>query len=146
VTQALGSHPERLVLRNEIADLPQLSLWIETCTRQDVPADVAFAVALCLEEAVVNIITHNGKTDRIEIAVELARERGTVTASVEDNGRAFDPTQVAPPVPATSLKEAKVGDLGVHLIRSFASEMRYQRDGDRNRLMLRFVEPADVTG
>jgi anti-sigma regulatory factor (Ser/Thr protein kinase) len=144
VTQATDS--QRLVLRNEIADLPQLSHWIESCTRRDVSSDVAFAVALCLEEAVVNIITHNGKTDRIEIAVELARERGAVTACVVDNGRAFDPTRVAPPAPAASLKEAKVGDLGIHLIRSFASEMRYQRDGDRNRLMLRFVESSDVAG
>jgi anti-sigma regulatory factor (Ser/Thr protein kinase) len=145
VTQATDSR--RLVLRNEIADLPQLSHWIETCTRQDVSSDLAFAVALCLEEAVVNIIMHNGRDgDRLEIAVELARECGAVTASVVDNGREFDPTRVAPPTRPASLKDAKVGDLGIHLIRSFASEMRYQRDGDRNRLMLRFVESGDVAG
>lgn len=147
MTQAVTSQPERLVLRNEMADLPQLSHWIEACTRRDMSSDVAFAVALCLEEAVVNIIMHNGKEgDRLEIAVELARERGAVTASVVDNGREFDPTRVAPPAPAASLTEAKVGDLGIHLIRSFASEMRYQRNGDRNRLMLRFVESREVAG
>jgi anti-sigma regulatory factor (Ser/Thr protein kinase) len=147
VTSAVTNQPERLVLRNEMADLPQLSHWIEAHTRQDMSSDVAFAVALCLEEAVVNIIMHNGREgDRLEIAVELARERGAVTASVVDNGREFDPTRVTPPTPATSLTEAKVGDLGIHLIRSFASEMRYQRNGDRNRLMLRFVESGEVAG
>lgn len=147
MTQTVASQPERLVLRNDLADLPQLSRWVEARTREDISSDIAFAVGLCLEEAVVNIIMHNARQDdRLEIAVELARERGAVTACVEDNGREFDPTRVAPPPPATSLKEAKIGDLGILLIRGFASEMRYQRDGDRNRLMLRFLEPSDVAG
>ena len=45
------------------------------------------------------------------------------------------------PVPATSLEEAKVGDLGIHLMRSFANGMDYERRDGRNRLTLRFVEP-----
>ena len=141
MTPAIDRQPQRLVLRNKFADLPQLSRWIETCTRQDVSSDVAFAVALCLEEAVVNIMMHGGK-DGLEITVELARERGALTARIEDNGREFDPTRVPAPAPATSLKDAKVGDLGIHLMRSFASEMRYGRSGDRNQLTLLFLEPG----
>jgi anti-sigma regulatory factor (Ser/Thr protein kinase) len=107
-----------------------------------VSSEVAFAVALCVEEAVVNIIMHGaGQGDRLEIAVELAREHGAVTARVEDNGRPFDPTRVPPPTPAASLKEAQIGNLGIHLMRSFANEMRYQRSGERNELMLRFLDP-----
>jgi anti-sigma regulatory factor (Ser/Thr protein kinase) len=41
---------------------------------------------------------------------------------------------------AKSLEEAKVGDLGIHLMRSFASDMHYERQDGRNRLTLRFVE------
>jgi anti-sigma regulatory factor (Ser/Thr protein kinase) len=146
VTPAIDPQPERLVLRNELADLTLLSRWIEACTRQDASSDLAFAVALCLEEAVANIIMHSGgKRGQIEITVELAREGGAVTARVEDNGREFDPTQVPPLVPAASLQDAKVGDLGVHLIRSFASEMRYQRAGGRNQLTLRFLEPQAMS-
>jgi serine/threonine-protein kinase RsbW len=134
--------PHRLVLRNTIADLPELSRWIESCTRQDVSSDVAFAVALCLEEAVVNIIMHGGdEGDPLEITVELERERGALTARIEDNGRAFDPTRVPSRAPATSLKDAKIGDLGIHLMRSFANEMRYGRSGGRNQLTLLFLEP-----
>jgi anti-sigma regulatory factor (Ser/Thr protein kinase) len=43
-------------------------------------------------------------------------------------------------VVATSLEQAKVGDLGIHLMRSFASGMDYERREGRNRLTLRFVE------
>ena len=36
----------------------------------------------------------------------------TLVARIEDNGRHFDPTQVPPPSVATSLDDAKIGDLG----------------------------------
>jgi serine/threonine-protein kinase RsbW len=142
VTPAIDHQPQRMVLRNELADLPQLSRWIEACMPADLSPNVAFAVALCVEEAVVNIMMHGGsKGDRLEISVELGREAGAVTARVEDNGREFDPTLVPPPVAATSLKEAKIGDLGIHLMRGFASEVHYRRSGGHNQLTLHFHEP-----
>ena len=80
----------RLVLSNDLAELSRLAEWIDGLTRQDVPPDVSFAVALCLEEAVANIIMHGGKKeDRVEIAVEVERNGGALSATVEDNGRQF---------------------------------------------------------
>ena len=64
----------------------------------------------------------------------------TLVARIEDSGREFDPTQFPPPSVAKSLEEAKVGDLGIHLMHSFASDMHYERRDGRNRLTLRFVE------
>jgi anti-sigma regulatory factor (Ser/Thr protein kinase) len=80
------------------------------------------------------------RDERLEIAVELERNGATLVARIEDNGRQFDPTRAPPPVVATSLEQAKVGDLGIHLMRSFASGMDYERREGRNRLTLRFVE------
>src|SRR5262245_41380542 len=58
--------------------------------------------------------------------------------------RQNDPTPVPrPPVPA-SLGEAQVGNLGIHLMRSFASSMRYERRDSRNCLTMRFVEVQDA--
>ena len=103
---------------------------------------MSFAVQLCLEEAVANVIMYGGaKGDRLEIAVELERNGEALVARIEDNGRQFDPTPVPAPSIATSLEDAKIGDVGIHLIRSFASGMRYERRGGRNRLTLRFLEP-----
>lgn len=130
----------RLVLRNDVAELERLAGWIERFTGQGTSPDVSFAVQLCLEEAVANIIMYGG-ADAIVIAVELERDYGTLVARIEDNGRQFDPTRAPRPVPAASLDEAKVGDLGIHLMRSFANGMDYERRDGRNRLTLRFVEP-----
>lgn len=134
----------RLVLRNDVAELKRLAGWIEDFTRQGMSPDVCFAVQLCLEEAVANIIMYGGgNDDPLEIAIELERNGTTLVARIEDNGRQFDPTRTPPPAPATSLEEAKVGDLGIHLMRSFANGMDYERREGRNRLTLRFVEPSE---
>jgi serine/threonine-protein kinase RsbW len=131
----------RLVLRNDLAELDRLAGWVESWAQQDVSADMSFAIQLCLEEAVANVIMYGGaEDDRLEIAVELERNGGTLVARIEDTGLQFDPTQVPPPSLATSLAEATVGDLGIHLVRSFASGMDYERQNGRNRLTLRFVE------
>jgi serine/threonine-protein kinase RsbW len=132
----------RLVLHNDVAELKRLAGWIEGFIQQDTSPDVSFAVQLCLEEAVANIIMYGAtKHDPLEIAVELKRNGATLVARIEDNGRQFDPTRAPLPTPARSLEEAKVGDVGIHLMRSFASGMDYERRNGRNRLTLRFVEP-----
>lgn len=131
----------RLVLRNDVAELKRLAGWIEGFAGRGMSPDVSFAVQLCLEEAVANIIMYGAaKDDRLEIAVELERNGGTLVARIEDNGRQFDPTRAPSPSVATSLEEAKIGDLGIHLMRSFASGMDYERRDGRNRLTLQFVE------
>jgi serine/threonine-protein kinase RsbW len=136
------SQASRLLLGKDVAELERLAGWIDGFTRQGTSPDVSFAVQLCLEEAVANIIMYGGaKDDPLEIAVELERNGTTLVARIEDNGRQFDPTRAPSPVPAASLKEAKVGDLGIHLMRSFASGMDYERRDGRNRLTFRFVEP-----
>ena len=133
--------PSRLVLRNDLAELKRLAGWVEGLTRQEVSSEVSFAVQFCLEEAVANVIMYGApKGDPLEIAVELEREAGTLVARIEDNGRQFDPTRAPPPEAPASLEEAKVGNLGIHLVRSFAHDMGYERRDGRNRLTLRFVE------
>jgi serine/threonine-protein kinase RsbW len=131
---------DRLVLRSDLAELERLAGWLEDWARENVSPAVSFAVQLCLEEAVANVIMYGG-TDRLEIAVEVERNDGALVALIEDNGRQFDPTQAPAPSRATSLQDATIGDLGIHLMRSFASGMHYERRNGRNRLTLRFLEP-----
>ena len=131
----------RLVLRNNLAELDRLASWLEEWAGPIVPPDTSFALQLCLEEAVANIIIHGAVDEaQSEIAVELERNGATLRARVEDCGRRFDPTRFRPPTAATSLERAKVGDLGIHLMRSFADGMHYERRGHRNRSTFWFAE------
>jgi anti-sigma regulatory factor (Ser/Thr protein kinase) len=136
-----SAESSRLVLHSDLAELKRLAAWIEGWARQGVSSDVSFAVQLCLEEAVANVIMYGGVSDaRLKIVIEIERNDTTLVARVVDNGRQFDPTQAPPPSMPTSLVEAKIGDLGIHLMRSFASGMHYERRDGCNRLTLRFKE------
>ena len=133
---AAMSHIEtsRLPLRSDLAELARLASWIEHWAEQRVPPNTIFALQLCIEEAVANIIMHGtASEDRSEIAVELEYDGETLRARVEDSCQRFDPTGFPPPIPATSLEKAKVGNLGIHLMRSFANGMHYERRDRRNR-------------
>jgi anti-sigma regulatory factor (Ser/Thr protein kinase) len=136
-----SAESSRLVLQSDLAELQRLAAWIEGWARKDVSSDLSFAVQLCLEEAVANVIMYGGMSDaRLKIVIEVERNGTTLVARVVDNGRQFDPTQVPPPSIPASLAEAKIGDLGIHLMRSFASGMHYERRDGCNCLTLRFRE------
>jgi len=141
----MSPNARRLLLHRDLAELQRLAVWIEDEAARGLSANVSFAVQVCLEEAVANIIMYSSTTDdRLEIVVEVERRGELLVARIEDNGSAFDPTQVLrPPVPA-SLAEANVGNLGIHLMRSFAAGMHYERRDSRNRLTMRFVEVQDA--
>ena len=88
----------RLELRSDLAELKRLAGWIEAQAQQELSADTSFAIQLCLEEAVANIIMHGGgaKDDRLQIAIALERNGGTLVARIEDSGREFDPPNSRP--------------------------------------------------
>ena len=96
--------------------------------------DVSFALQLCLEEAVAVVIMYGATDGELKIAIELERLGGTLVARIEDNGQPFDPTQMAPHALPSTLKDAKIGDLGIHLVRSFVSRMDHERCHGRKSL------------
>lgn len=133
----------RITVRAELVELARLGGWAADFAQSaKLPSGQSFAVQTCLEEAVANIIMYSGSVGQ-DIALELAASGPDVLATIEDNGRSFDPTTFSPPSQPASLGEVRVGKLGIHLIRNLASEMRYERRNGRNRLTLRFG-PAEA--
>lgn len=139
--------PRRLDLRNDIADLDRLSSFVQAIAEEaTLNPDQLFAVGLCLEEAVTNVIRHGGIEDRsgTPISVTLLSGAPELAFCLEDVGRPFDPTTVVPPRAAASLEEAPIGGLGIPLMRKMTRDMSYERRDGRNRLILRFGVAANV--
>jgi len=138
----------RLVMRAELAQLSRLTTWAEDfAQRRDLPPSLSFAIQLCIEEAVANIIMYSGAAQsRQEIAVELVMDRGDLLAIIEGGGAPFGPTAAPLRVRPSSIDDAPSGQLGIHLMRNYASEMRYERRAGRNRLTLRFQPSPAATG
>ena len=135
----MSMNARRLLLHRDLAELQRLAVWIEDWAARDLSADLSFAVQVCLEEAVANIMMYTAAQDApLDIVVEVERTDQALVARIEDNGSAFDPTRAPRRTVPASLAQAKVGNLGIHLMRSFASGMHYERRDNRNRLTMRF--------
>jgi anti-sigma regulatory factor (Ser/Thr protein kinase) len=129
-------------IRNDSSELDKLTRWIiETCDAARLSKKTAFAVQLCLDEAVANILEHGkGSAQASAIAADLARSDSEVVLDIEDDGGPFDPNQVAPPQVPDAVESASVGGRGIHLIRQYSARMEYARTGGRNKLRLTFAD------
>ena len=132
---------ERLNLRSRISELAQIQPWIEhLAARHTIPATTQFAMDLCLEEVLSNIIRHgySGKPDySIDVHFANPREHYFVIV-VEDAAPPFNPV-VAPVLPAVgSPDEVQLGGNGIRLLRRFADTLEYQATPSGNRLTIGF--------
>jgi len=125
-----------ITLTGSLAAIGEAGDWLAAwLAPRSAPADLAFAMRLCLEEALANIVMHGGRDESAAISASLAERKGAFILSVSDDGVPFDP------VTAETPKDADVGGNGLILLRRYASAMRYERETDRNRLTLVFSLP-----
>ena len=107
----------------------------------DIPSPLGGNVKLCLHEMFSNVINHAFDAETrsaARIRIELRRMENGVEVQLEDNGPAFNPLEAGSRGVSGSLEDIEVGGLGIHLVRSTASELRYTRDQDTNRLTMVF--------
>ena len=72
--------------------------------------------------------------DAVRVRLELAGHG--VRAEFADRGRPFDPSTAPAPDLDASLAERPLGGLGIHLVRNFMRDLRYERAGDWNRITM----------
>jgi serine/threonine-protein kinase RsbW len=142
----------RLVLNNTIAAIEdgrqQILRRLEPL---GLSARVVNRLEVVFEEVVSNIVRHGFEPHSDQtILVVVATRPGAVDLTVEDDGAPFDPLAAPEPEPLRSLETARLGGLGVPLLRKLSASLRYEapdpgaapRDlggrpfRPRNRLML----------
>jgi serine/threonine-protein kinase RsbW len=136
---------DQLNLRSRMSELAQLLPWIERlASRYTISADTRFAINLCLEEVLSNIIRHgySGKPDH-SIAVRFASPRKDhFVFVVEDDAPHFNPVD-APELPPLSSEgelrdDTPIGGQGLRLLRRFADAIEYQATPTGNQLSISF--------
>lgn len=104
------------------------------------PAAVRRSVNVALDELLTNTLSHGlagregGQGGEVTVDVELRADRVSVTLT--DDGRPFDPFDLATPDTALTVEERQIGGLGIHLVRKMMDEVSYQRRADRNVVVL----------
>lgn len=135
---------DRLTLRSQLADLSLVSRWVQAlASRHHFSERTTFAIDLCLEEALSNVIRHGyvgDPTQKLEIEFSVTAQGG-VSFVIEDTAphfRPFDPdTPLAPPS-SVPLEEIVPGGHGIPLMRKFADFVEWEPLPQGNRLTLRF--------
>lgn len=144
--------PVTLVIQAEIAELTRVVEWTDRlATTWNLPSSTLFAIQLCFEEAVSNIIRHGFPPGPSEVEVNrdvhlsVEQRDSAAVITVADFTPAFDPLSVvARPRPA-NIEEAVVGGHGIELMRRFAQHLAYEHRDGMNRLTIRFDLPSSGT-
>ena len=131
----------RFELSNSLPEISRVSdLLTEILADISASDELAYAVRLCVVEAVTNIVSYAFAPEsdhRIGIAVDVVPDR--ISVVITDDGARFDPTAHKPAEPAADLASAAIGGLGIVLMRQFATGMSYARQDGSNRLELTFA-------
>lgn len=112
--------------------LSYVERWIGDCFADE---EKKMDLLVAAEEAFTNIFKHayeHGGT--VEVAVRT--EPGSVSLTLVDEGRPFDPHSLPPPDLEAAPEDREVGGLGVHLMLNLVNEVRYRREEGKNMLML----------
>ena len=131
----------RLDLRSQLSDIAQVPVWIKAlASKHGIPGTLQFAMNLCLEEVVSNIIRHGyaGKSDRMVRVVFSMPQPGSFVFVVDDDAPHFNPLEAAELPSLNAHEEARVGGQGIRLLRRFADTLNYEPTPTGNRFRMRF--------
>jgi serine/threonine-protein kinase RsbW len=135
---------DRITLRSQLADLSLVSGWVQAlAARYHFAERTGFAIELCLEEALSNVIRHGyagDPTQKIDVEFSMTAE-GSVLFVIEDTAPHFRPVDPSVPLAVPSiipLEEIVPGGQGIPLMRKFADAVEWEPLPQGNRLTLRF--------
>jgi anti-sigma regulatory factor (Ser/Thr protein kinase) len=131
----------QLTLRSELADLARVPPWVEALAIENAIADTTrFAIDLCLEEALSNVIRH-GYREQPDHAITVnftVDEVTGLTFTIEDQAPPFAPVEPTEPQETRTLEEITPGGQGIRLMLRFARTLVYEQLPGGNRLTMGF--------
>ena len=133
----------KVAIRNELSEFESLNATLaEFLTAHSVPYRAAYAVNLAVEELIVNVIRYAYVDDDAHlIDVELAIEGDQIVLRIVDDGMPFDPRRG--PALNVHAEDREVGGLGLILVLDMVDVLKYQREGEKNRVEVRIHLVAD---
>jgi len=129
-----GAHVLSVVVLNQKRELTRLGELAERYGEEcGLSEDDTMNICLVLDEMVSNVIKY-GHDDGLEhqIHVRVRVEADLLTIQIEDDGKAFNPLETAPPDLDLPVEQRPIGGLGVFIVKSMAESLDYRRERDRN--------------
>lgn len=138
---------ERLELDSRLTELSRVQPWVEAlANRHGLGEDARFAINLCLEEALANVVLHGYRSmSGHAIDIRASFSEGALFFTIEDEAPPFAPVDPGERTQAdrpTDLESMNPGGNGIHLMYRFAGSVSYERLAGRNRLTIGFPTPV----
>lgn len=146
------NHPNtwRKAFVGTIDDISAAAQWVDKIAAdQKFPEHLVFALQVCLEELLTNVVRHGGAKSSGNLSevpvpplnVEISISAGAqgVSMIIEDDGKPFDVVNAPAHRIDQPLEEVQPGGLGIQLIRNFASSIAYEQAGLGNRVIVEFL-------
>ena len=129
----------------KIESLIKIAQWVDACSESlSISASKVFAVQLCCEEAFSNIVKYGvstvaGSAEESACALfSLDHKEDQLDLLIEAPGVAFNPLDAERPAAPKNISEAKVGGLGIELMKKFSQKISYERKNSKNNLLFVF--------
>ena len=132
-----------LVLDSQLAELSRAQSWAEALAdRLGLSENTRYAIRLCIEEALANVVLHGYRNEPGHpVVIRYRLSSDTLSFAIEDKAPGFAPVDAPPstdrPEPA-SLESLTPGGNGIQLLRHFAGSLLYERLAEGNRLTIGF--------
>lgn len=136
----------QLSIRNQTSNLSLVRRFVgELLDELILPPETRYQIILAVDEAVSNIMEHAyGTGNQGPIHLEVRAVPSRITFRFVDEGRTFQPSNVADPDLAEHFRAGKRKGLGIYLMRQIMDAVDY-KFGDVNELtLIKRLDPGAV--
>jgi anti-anti-sigma factor len=131
--------PFDLTVERTMNGVRRAGAWVdELAILLNLSGETEYALRLCLEEAVTNIVNHATPEPGVEhdtVALHMVANASKLRLTIEDHCGSFNPLDTPLPEPDDPAPEGE-GGLGITLLRRHADEVSWERAGTTNRLSI----------
>ena len=126
-------------LKNDLAELRNLERHLANLGGLTNLSDKSILrINVCLDELFTNIVSYGFEDDSehvIKFAVRV--EDNLLIIEIEDDGTPFNPLEKIDPDFPANVESAKIGGLGILIIRKLIDSIGYERKHGKNRLTMK---------
>jgi len=127
---------DKLELANSADAAAAAAEWLDhLAEKYAFPPKLIAHLRIMMEEVMANYWAYGAESTKL-VKLRLEVEPASVRLSFADNGQPFDLRQVESHSVGTSLNDARIGGLGLQLIKKFADQIDYRSEGGWNELTL----------
>ena len=127
------------MLKNDLSELKNLCRHLNNFGQlHGLPEIILSEINICLDELFTNIVMYGFKDDsEHNIRFKIYLNDDSLILNIEDNGLPFNPLIKEDSKLPANLDNAKIGGLGIHIVKKLMDDIWYDRKRDKNKLTMK---------